>query len=112
MKEWIYDIRKTGGNKLKELIRSEDHSLQNSTKIISQLNKCCKILMNKMKKQNDPYIQDLKDFYDIINVKEVILSEKPYLIVSDWEFKSIDEFVNDRLEQFYDICFKCRCWIG
>lgn len=38
--------------------------------------------------------------------------EKPYLIVNDWEFKSINEFVNDRLEQFYDICFKCRCWIG
>ena len=93
MGAWEYKLLE--GKKLRSLINNES----SSSEIFNQIKVCCESMLRILNED------DLFSFEDDI---ENIIAQVDYL-VSEEDYG--ESAVNDLLEEFYDLCDNCRCWI-
>lgn len=85
---------------------------KNSSKTIQLIRFLCISLLDKLTHDDkEQYSDDLKELIELLEGEEIVIKYEPNVVIDNWGFDSLNELVDDRLEQFYDICNRCRCWI-
>lgn len=107
---WNYHLEEEG-KKLRQLVDGEE-TYENSATCLDQLRVCCKKVMNILEgRDKELYYFDFEELYELMDGEPEILRTNPDEIL-DWEFNDATELVNDRLEQFYNLCDGVRVWVG
>lgn len=105
MKKWNYKLEEEG-KELRKLIDEEKPA-----EIIEQLQKCYNSLSNLLSEEDKEYYEsDIEDAMNLIEGEADIIRNNPEEL-EDFGFENVEELVDERLREFYDICDNARVWI-
>jgi len=106
MAKWNYKLEEEG-LKLRELTFTSKEA-----ETIEQIEVCCRSLLKQLTNKDKEYYEDkIEDLLNLIAGEADTIRNNPDEITKEWDFKDIEELVNSRLSEFYDICDDCRCWV-
>jgi len=104
--KWKYNL-KEDGIALRELVNDEKEA-----EIIEQLQKCYYNLLSQLVPNDKAYYGSaIEEAYSLLDGEAEVIRNNPDEIINEWEFTSIEELINCRLREFYNICDDVRCWV-
>jgi len=106
MAKWNYNLGEEG-LKLRELT-----VISKEAETIDQIEICCRSLLKQLTDKDKEYYEDKIEYLiNLIAGEADTIRNNPDEITKEWGFDDIEELVNSRLSEFYDICDGCRCWV-
>ena len=107
MKKWEYTL--INGKELRNEIAND-----NAKGVINALKKCYNEILNNYKFIDDYDRTQFEDACEYLNGDIEIIEdcESGLDNIEEYGFEDIDELVNDRLTEFYDLCDDFNIWVG
>lgn len=108
MAKWIYILK--SGAILKKLIELGS-SKENMIDIIHRLQKCYKEILEKypFKEEDEGDKYEIEESYNLLDGDDDIIATSSF---EEYGFSDGEELINERLEEFYNLCDWLRIWIG
>lgn len=110
MAKWIYICK--GGTELRRLIDDAD-TWENSVEIIRQLKRCYQEIIDNYDWEDDWDKGEFQEALELLEGDDVIIESCANGLedFDDYGFEDDEEFVNERLREFYDLCDSYRIWV-
>lgn len=109
---WKYDISILGGDKLHMMIAESDGSHETMAGILKQLQFCCRNIAGTMMANSDLDADEFISLAKLIEGEPELCQSEDYATICEFGYSSLEELVDARLEQFYDVCDQYRVWVG
>ena len=110
MAKWIYTCK--GGKELRNLI-DRAGTWEMSVRILQQLETCYKEIINNYPWEDECDKYDFQDALDVLSGDDTIIENWMNGIedIDEYGFEDDEELVDERLEEFYNLCDSYRIWV-
>jgi len=106
MSKWNYNFGENG-TKLRGLIKEEKES-----ETIEQIEICLKFLLSQLSvKDREYHGEGIEELLELLDGEADTIRTNLNEVTEEWGFDSIQDLVNARLLELYNICDSCRCWV-
>lgn len=110
MNKWRLTL--VSGHALREAISSASHATEDveirQAQILNALEKCVDECIGKLPEDE---LFDFEEFQGIIaGEADYVRKRNPF--IQEMGFNSAEELIDDRLEQFYDLCDRYKVWVS
>jgi len=95
------------GTKLRELIKEEKEP-----ETIEQIEICLKHLLSQLSAKDREYHgEGIEELLELLEGEAETIRTDKNEVTAEWGFDNIQDLVNARLLELYDVCDSCRCWV-
>jgi len=106
MSKWNYNLGENG-IKLRDLIKEEKEA-----ETIEQIEICLKSLLSQLSaKDREHHGEGIEELLELLEVEAETIRNDIKEVTEEWGFDNIQDLVNARLLELYDVCDSCRCWV-
>jgi len=106
MAKWNYNLGENG-TKLRKLIKEEKE-----VETIEQIEICLKFLSSQLSAKDREYHgEGIEELLELLEGESETIRTDKNEVTEEWGFDNIQDLVNARLLELYDVCDSCRCWV-
>lgn len=106
MTKWIYKLKR--GSELRRLIE-EAETTENLLEILQKLKNCYQEILTSYPFEDEYDKYDIQEALDFLEGDDEIIQEKE---LGEYGFENAEDLIDNRLEEFYNLCDDYRIWIG